>query len=150
MSSTNFKKAYTETGYQRTTYMSHSVEGICNFDVHGDDYSESIEVFHKSYFASRKQLFKDMGLGKWSEDSDIGYQNYLRVLESGEYELGYYENEFSYRVPAQVKCCDVWLSLGKFTNTCSLCDADYNGSGQLLATRQCWGEETGEHWTNCL
>ena len=31
-----------------------------------------------------------------------------------------------------------------FTNTCS-CGRDYNTSGQLLAHRSQWGEETGEH-----
>lgn len=30
-----------------------------------------------------------------------------------------------------------------FTNTCS-CGAGYNMSGQLLASRSQWGEETGE------
>jgi hypothetical protein len=102
-------------------------------------------VFHESYVSSRKQLFEDMNLGEWSEENDMGYQNYLRVLESGEYKLGYYENEFSYRESAQIKCCDVWLSLGKFTNTCDKCGADYNGSGQLLSSRFQWCEETGEH-----
>lgn len=150
MSNTNFRPAQTKMRYQRTSYMTHDYEGICSFEVYGDDYSKSIEVFHESYISSRKQLFKDMGLGVWSEDSDMGYQNYLRVLESGEYELGYYENEFSYRESAQIKCCDVWLSLGKFTNTCSMCGADYNGSGQLLASRSQWGEETGEHWSDCI
>lgn len=150
MRSTNFKPVQTKTSYQRTTYMSHSFEGICNFEVNGGDYSESVEVFHESYIAARKQLFEDMSLGVWSKDSDIGYQNYLRVLESGDYELGYYENEFSYRESAQIKCCDVWLRLGKFTNTCDKCGADYNGSGQLLASRSQWGEETGEHWSECI
>jgi hypothetical protein len=150
MSSTNFIPAQVKMRYQRTSYMSHDHEGICNFEVYGDDSSKSIEEFHESYVASRKQLFKDMGLGMWSEDSDMGYQNYLCVLESGDYKLGYYENEFSYRESAQIKCCDVWLSLGKFTNTCDICGADYNGSGQLLASRHVWGEETGEYWTECV
>lgn len=150
MSSENFIPVHIKTGYQRTTYMSHDFEGICNFEVYGDDYSESIDVFHRSYIASRKQLFKDMGLGKWKEESDVGYQNYLRVLESGDYELGYYENEFFFREPAQIKCCHVWLSLGKFTNTCSECGADYNGSGQLLSSHDCWGEETVKRWIDYL
>lgn len=33
--------------------------------------------------------------------------------------------------------------------TCS-CGADYNNSGQRLAPREHWGEETGEHWTDCI
>jgi len=31
-----------------------------------------------------------------------------------------------------------------FTNTCDDCGRDYNGSGQLLAPRELWGQETGE------
>ena len=146
----NFVPAHIKKSYQRTSYMSHDFEGICNFEIHGGDYTESIRVFNKEYIASRKQLFKDMKLGKWKEENDIGYQNYLKVLESGEWKLGYYENEFNYRVPAKIKCCDKWLSLGSFTNTCNKCGADYNGSGQLLASRSFWGEETGEHWSECL
>ena len=37
-----------------------------------------------------------------------------------------------------------------FTNTCDNCGADYNSWGQLLAPRMQWGEETGEHWSECL
>lgn len=32
------------------------------------------------------------------------------------------------------------------TNSCDRCPREYNGSGSLLAPRECWGEETGEHW----
>ena len=35
-----------------------------------------------------------------------------------------------------------------FTNTCQ-CGADFNMSGHRLAPRSQWGEETGEHWTEC-
>ena len=150
MRSENFIPVSIRTRYQRTSYMRHDFEGICDFEVYGGDYSGGVEVFNESYIAARKEMFEDMGWGEWSEEGDKGYQNYLRVLESGDYELGYYENEFFYRESAKIKCCDVWLSLGKFTNTCSVCGVDYNGSGQLLAPRHCWGEETGEHWTECV
>ena len=150
MSSTNFIPARIGTRYQQTSCMIHDFEGICNFEVYGVNCSDSIEMFHESYVSSRKQLFEDMGYGPWSKDNDLGYQKYLEVLESGEYKLGYYENEFFYKESAQIKCCDVWLSLGKFTNTCDKCGADYNGSGQLLASRSQWGEETGEHWSECV
>ncbi len=145
----NYKKAYMKTRIQKVTYMTHDVEGLSTFEVHDGDYSENIETFQKGYIKERKQMFEDMGWGPWSEGSDLGYQNYLKVLESNDYELGYYENEFSYRVPAQIKCCGKWMSLSKFTNACK-CGADYNGSGQLLSSRSQWGEETGEHWTECL
>lgn len=36
-----------------------------------------------------------------------------------------------------------------FTSTCDKCDKDYNSSGQELAPREQWGEETGEHWSDC-
>ena len=40
--------------------------------------------------------------------------------------------------------CKRTLSLEFFTNSCD-CGREYNSSGQLLAGRECWGEETGEH-----
>lgn len=49
------------------------------------------------------------------------------------------------RRPAKIiKCCGQDLECSQFTNTCPVCQADYNGSGQLLAPRAQWGEETGE------
>ena len=149
MNELKYKKAYTATKVCKTTVMSHNFEDLCCFEVEGDCTS-SVEVFHEAYVAARKQLFEDMGYGVWSEEGDLGYKNYLKVLESGEYKLEYYENEFSYRVSAEIKCCGEWMRLGSFTNTCVYCCADYNSSGQLLAARNHWGEETGEHWTDCI
>ena len=48
------------------------------------------------------------------------------------------------RRPKEVTCdCGQLIECSRFTNTCS-CGADYNMSGQLLASRSQWGEETGE------
>lgn len=55
-----------------------------------------------------------------------------------------------YRQPAIGRCeCgrEVWLD--GFTCPCD-CGRDYNSAGQLLAPREQWGEETGEHWTECF
>lgn len=145
----NFRPARTKTGIQKTTYMNHNFDGICAFEIHGANYAKDYDTFSKAYKESRIQLFKDMGREEWSEEKDIGYQNFLRVSRSGDFELGYYENKFYYRESAQILCCEEWLSLGKFTNTCPHCKTDYNGSGQVLAPRKFWGEETGEHWTEC-
>ena len=41
------------------------------------------------------------------------------------------------------------LECPDFTNTCE-CGQDYNSGGQLLAPREQWGEETGEHWSECI
>lgn len=62
---------------------------------------------------------------------------------------GVVRREGSYRVPAVGECpCGAHVELAHFTNTCE-CGRDYNGSGQELAPREQWGEETGEHWTEC-
>ncbi len=41
--------------------------------------------------------------------------------------------------------CGEEVILDDFTCPC-ICGLDYNSAGQLLAPRQQWGEETGEHW----
>lgn len=53
--------------------------------------------------------------------------------------------EIPFTEPAIGLCehCGRQVSLSGFTNTCE-CDTDYNMSGQLLAPRSQWGEETGE------
>jgi len=44
-----------------------------------------------------------------------------------------------------IKCpCGSTLVCGTSTNQCE-CGRDYNMSGQELAPREQWGEETGEH-----
>lgn len=51
------------------------------------------------------------------------------------------------RYPTVGQCCpgeDGKVYLDGFTNTCEKCGRDYNMSGQLLAPRHMWGEETGE------
>lgn len=53
------------------------------------------------------------------------------------------------KMVVEVRCCDHWLSCPHFTNTCENCESDYNFSGQRLAPRSQWGEETGESWQDC-
>ena len=45
-----------------------------------------------------------------------------------------------------IECrCGAHLSLWSgWANECDKCGAEYNGSGQALAPRSQWGEETGE------
>lgn len=50
----------------------------------------------------------------------------------------------------EIKCCGEWLLCSGFTNTCSNCGSDYNMSGQQLAPREQWGEETGESASDIL
>jgi hypothetical protein len=52
--------------------------------------------------------------------------------------------------PAVLECdCGEHIRLQDFTNTCDNCGADYNLFGQLLAPREQWGCETGEHPSEC-
>jgi hypothetical protein len=64
---------------------------------------------------------------------------------------GVVETEHSWCEPAVGICevCGSEVVLHGFTNTCD-CGADYNGSGQLLAPREQWGEETGESVADIL
>lgn len=50
----------------------------------------------------------------------------------------------------EVKCCGAWMACDGFTNTCDRCGRDYNSSGQELAPRSQWGEETGESLADIL
>ncbi len=48
-----------------------------------------------------------------------------------------------------IKChCGRKVDCYQFTNVCE-CGADYNFNGDLLAGREQWGVETGEHWSEC-
>jgi hypothetical protein len=56
-----------------------------------------------------------------------------------------------YTTPAVGRCdCGAAVTLDGFTCTCERCGADYNGSGQRLAPRSQWGEETGESLADIL
>jgi hypothetical protein len=73
------------------------------------------------------------------------------ILCTGQWELveirdeGMRENTRRWVEASVGRCeCGEEVSLGNFTNTCDCCGRDYNMSGQLLADRSQWGEETGE------
>jgi hypothetical protein len=81
--------------------------------------------------------------------NEAAAENYRRCIErvaQGEMvDLGVRITSWDYIEPAVGECVcgnHVWLT--GFTNTCEKCDRDYNNSGQLLAPREQWGEETGE------
>jgi len=79
-------------------------------------------------------------------------ENYKKCI-SGEYDViseGIKKRSWSYMECAIGLCvCGNEVYLDSFTNTCEKCERDYNISGQQLSSRECWGEETGEHWTEC-
>lgn len=77
-----------------------------------------------------------------------GAANYAKCVQSGKGEVE--ESHHRYTTPAVGECeCGSEVELSGFTNTCQ-CGADYNMSGQLLAPREQWGEETGESLSDIL
>lgn len=87
-----------------------------------------------------------------SEMNKAALENFRKCL-CGEHDVvfdGVESREWFYRYPKIGRCdCGAEFTLRNFTNTCYDCGADYNMSGQRLAPREQWGEETGEHWTDC-
>lgn len=89
------------------------------------------------------------GIVDKSKLQPLALENYLKCIASGEAgELESWEHSFSSPAVGECSGCGKHVTLANFTNTCE-CGADYNSSGQLLAHRSQWGEETGEHWTDC-
>jgi hypothetical protein len=71
-----------------------------------------------------------------------------RVEALGLLDLGMARYETTYHEPALIRCeCGRPVSLSdSWANGCE-CGREYNLSGQLLAPRHQWGEETGEHFS---
>jgi len=84
--------------------------------------------------------------------NECSQENYKKCI-SGEYGVvdeGIVKYKSSYISLAIGLCpCGCEVILSNFTNTCDNCDSDYNISGDLLAPRSQWGEETGEPWWEC-
>ena len=74
-------------------------------------------------------------------------KNYQKCID-GTFDVidrGVERHEHSWREPAVGRChCGAEVELDSFTCTCEKCGRDYNQSGQELAPREHWGEETGE------
>jgi hypothetical protein len=80
-------------------------------------------------------------------------ENYRRCLAGadGITQTGIATYSHSYTRPAVGRCpCGCEVELFRNTNTCDGCGRDFNMSGQELAPREQWGEETGEAWYECL
>jgi hypothetical protein len=105
----------------------------------------------------------EYGAGGWSFPCDekgvvdttqlapIGLESYNQAI-TGKTSDGrdilkpYVENtSYSYIDHAVGECvCGEHVTLDGFTCTCENCGADYNSSGQRLAPREQWGDDTGE------
>jgi len=147
MSTSTFKRAHSK----RVKFKQTEVIAVgWSFSVKGC--AKDIEHFKELYVKERSKMdYLETCFinGVYDKNKDQGYLNLIKLIESGDFKFKEFDYDYTHRVPAEIECCDEWLSLGSFTNTCPNCGADYNGSGQLLASRQFWGEETGEHWSEC-
>jgi hypothetical protein len=65
---------------------------------------------------------------------------------------GVQEYKHAWSSPAIGECnhCGEEVLLSGFTNECRGCNTDYNSSGQELAPRECWGEDSGESVSDIL
>lgn len=94
----------------------------------------------ESEWAAETRNKEGMSCNEYFESDDC---TGTMVIEAGNYVS---------RIPSHtlVKCdCGREVECSGFTSTCD-CGLDYNGSGQQLAPREQWGEETGEHWTDII
>lgn len=120
-------------------------------------YSEA--VHHRRVF----DFADEPGRGYWFESDDRGQvkeddltpeaRANLHRCMTGQYDVvdqGVRTWRTQYTDPAVGRCvCGREVELFGFTNTCE-CGIDYNMSGQALAPREQWGEETGESLAEIL
>lgn len=82
----------------------------------------------------------------WRSEETEDLNKVHEAEDQHEKETGHYRQ----RVFRTLFCvCGKAVGLDGFTNECE-CGRDYNSSGQLLAPRSQWGEETGEHPADIL
>lgn len=91
-----------------------------------------------------------------AKEKPLAFENYKKCLKgvldnSKVIDRGVQKYEHHYWEPAIGECtCGCQVELYGFTNTCDDCERDYNMSGQELAPRSQWGEETGESLADIL
>ena len=115
----------------------------------------NVELVHEFHYIDDPSIGFMFSVNERAELRDptpFSQQNYEACLNGdlAVVDLGIHEHHTNYVHPAELKCdCGRIVILSSFTNSCK-CGADYNMSGQLLGLREFWGEETGEHWTECI
>ncbi len=79
--------------------------------------------------------------------NEVARANFDR-MSAGDWPRSVRRFESHWREPAVIRCdCGTHLELySSWANSCQRCGREYNGSGQLLAPRSQWGEETGERF----
>lgn len=152
MSIKNYQPSEFITKYYKTTSISTPEDSNgCSYDFRVEGNVMDEQEFIDCYIQERIQMWNDFGYdkGTWSKNKDNGYQNLMKTLEANNYKFQHINWKSTHREPARGTCCGFNIELSAFTNTCHECGAEYNSGGQLLASRDFWGEETGEHWMDC-
>ena len=147
----NFKSAkFVTKNVIQTSVSCYDDSKQCGYSFDVNKRVKDIDEFISLYVDQRKKFWNHCNMGTWSAESDVGYKNLIGVIKSGVYSFKTHEFKTFHKEHATGACCDQELMLCNFTNTCKTCGSDYNSSGQLLADRSLWGEETGEHWSECI
>ena len=107
-------------------------------------------LFYETYPSGGGYSFECDENGNILPLNECASVNYEKAIRSGIAPV-IQKSTWRYTDPAVIECdCGYEVELFGFTNTCDQCYADYNMSGQLLAPRCQWGEETGEHLCDIL
>ena len=124
-------------------------DGGLSFDV--DEHGEPISLCGKKNFTAWQGMEQYIRAILGPEWAPFGYEGEEGTDTSFEIiNEGIVTDEIIIRIPRAGLCnCGRKVTLDRFTNPCS-CGLDYNMFGELLAPRHLWGEETGEHWSECI
>lgn len=122
-----------------------------------------IKSERKHHHVTYYQLFYDRGDGSgYSFNCDehgiikvpvnpAAFKNYVHCQNNPAFKKEIIECHANWTEPRVGECeCGSDVELEHFTNTCDNCNRDYNMSGHELASREQWGEETGECLSDIL
>lgn len=116
-------------------------------------YSLDFGIMQRGQLSLRAGFECDANGNVFPLEHQAAKNNLARCLQGqdGILPMGVSHRSHSYYEAAIGECivCKRHVTLSGFTNTCD-CGADYNGSGQALAHRSQWGEETGESLDDIL
>lgn len=116
---------------------------------------EHVEVITYFYTVRHKKKEWDNHIFSCDENGKLerpaDQERIDKLLATGDYhDDGVEKHERWNHIPGEGTCtCGEVVTLRGFTNTCD-CGRDYNMSGQELAPRAQWGEETGESASDIL
>lgn len=97
-----------------------------------------------------EKVYENGTVSKWTTYPEAPTESYYNCHPQAKSKTVMIPIERWQKGSTEVQCCGELVSCHNFTNTCHNCGADFNMSGQQLAPREQWGEETGETASDIL